>query len=444
MTDKKQIRLAFVLQGAGRNWGDWRHPKWRSDASVSLDHYKQQAAQVEAAKFDLVFVTDSVNVDEGSGPHNLNRFEPLTVLSALAAVTSHIGLVGTASTSYSAPYTLARQFASLDMLSGGRAGWNIVTTMAAAAAANYGLDAHPEPVTRYRMAAEHVDVVQGLWHSWEDDAFPRDKQSGVFFKPEKLHRLDHEGEYFKVAGPLSIARSPQGQPVLFQAGASGPGRAFAARYADAIFIAPGTVDEARVFYRSMKAAIADAGRDPDSVLILPSALPVLGRTDEEAAAYYEEAVSMVRLEDAMAAIQWRFDGVDLSKADPDAPFPDIPEDIIRNKPSFVLDAIREAHDEGLTLRQAAYRLTAPNRHFCGRFDKVAEAMIEWVDTGAADGFMMYEVLPGQLDIITEHLVPCLQRHGRFRRDYAGRTLRDHLGLDTIPNRHAAATTGEVR
>ena len=233
--NNRQLKFGFVLHGVGAGWGDWRHESAVTDASVNFGFYREQAQLAEQARFEFLFVADSVHITERSSPHYLNRFEPLTILSALAAVTSKIGLVGTVTASYSEPFTVARQFASLDHISGGRAGWNVVTSWLDGSARNYGRAEHYAHGDRYRLAAEHLGVVQGLWDSWEDDALVRDKATGRFFDPEKLHRLDHKGEFFSVEGPLNISRSRQGQPVIFQAGASEDGKNFAARSADAIF-----------------------------------------------------------------------------------------------------------------------------------------------------------------------------------------------------------------
>ena len=262
MSTKRQLKLGFMLHGVGMGWGDWRHPDADPTASTNFPYYRKQAQLAEEAKFDFLFVADSVFITEKSSPHYLNRFEPLTVLSALAGATSNIGLVATLTTSYSEPYNVARQFASLDHISGGRAGWNVVTSWLEGSAENYSKSNHLAHDTRYRQAGEYLDVVQGLWDSWEDDALVHDKQSGQFFDPAKLHALNHKGEFFQVKGPLNIARSRQGQPVIFQAGASEDGKNFAARRSDAIFVHHENLDEAKAYYKDIKGRAAGFGAIP--------------------------------------------------------------------------------------------------------------------------------------------------------------------------------------
>src|SRR3954468_17059848 len=252
MANKRQLKLGFILHGVGPGWGDWRHPDADPTASTSFSFYKRQAQLAERGKFDFLFVADSLFVTAKSSPHYLNRFEPLTILSGLAAVTEHIGLVGTLTVSYSEPFNVARQFASLDHISGGRAGWNVVTSWLEGSAENFGKAEHLAHDVRYRLAAEYLDVVQGLWDSWEDDALVHDKASGVFFDPDKLNALGHKGEFLSVKGPLNIARSAQGQPVIFQSGASEDGRNLAAKRADAIFVGHGDIGEARTYYADVK------------------------------------------------------------------------------------------------------------------------------------------------------------------------------------------------
>jgi FMN-dependent oxidoreductase (nitrilotriacetate monooxygenase family) len=432
----RQLKLGFILHGVGYNWGDWRHPDRPVDASTNLDFYRRQAQAAEAGKLHFLFVADSLYIDEASGPHYLSRFEPLTVLSALAMATSRIGLVGTASTTYSEPFTVARQFASLDHLSGGRAGWNVVTTMMAGAAANYGRDEHLPHAVRYRRAAEFMDVVRGLWDGWEPDAFVGDRAAGVFVDTNKLHRLDHQGEFLKVRGPLNIRRPPQGHPVIFQAGSSADGQAFAAAHADAIFAPQRDFDASQAHYRQLKAAIAAAGRDPDRTPILLSAFPVIGLDEADTEQLCETLRGFLRIEDAMALLTWRFDGVDFSGFDLDAPFPDLPPEQIDRKPSMVKLTIAEARRTGLTLRQVALRIASPSPAFIGTPDKVADALQAWVEGEAADGFVIYETLPGQLERLTQHVVPLLQARGVFHADYEGATFREEMGLDLPPNPHA--------
>jgi FMN-dependent oxidoreductase (nitrilotriacetate monooxygenase family) len=299
MRSARKLHLGISIHGSGATKYSWRQPGIEPNASINLKHYISMAQQAEAAKFDFIFIGDSPYVTADSAPHYLNRFEPLTILSALATVTSHIGLVGTATSSYTEPFTLARQFASLDLLSGGRAGWNVVSTGIEGAAQNYGREKHFDHAERYRRAAEHLAVVQGLWDSWEDDAFIYDKASGQFFDKTKLHTLNHKGEFFSVKGPLNIRRSAQGQTVIFQAGASDTGRDLAARTADAIFAAPETFEETKAFYADVKRRAASFGRMGAAPVICPGIAPMIGSTEEEAERLYRDLAALVTVEDAL-------------------------------------------------------------------------------------------------------------------------------------------------
>ena len=275
MSKQRQLKLGAMVHGVGHGWGEWRHPQAQPNASVNFAFYKQQAHLAEAAKFDFVFIADSLHIHEKSSPHYLNRFEPLTILSALAATTHNIGLVATVTVSYTEPFQVARQFASLDHISGGRAGWNVVTSWLSGTADNFGKSEHPPHAVRYRIAQEHVNVVKGLWDSWEDDAFAYDKQSGEFFTPGKLHALEHKGEFFSVKGPLNISRSRQGQPVIFQAGSSDDGIALAGKYADAVFTHAPSLEETRAFTHKVKNSAIAHGRSAGDVKIFPGIeLPV--------------------------------------------------------------------------------------------------------------------------------------------------------------------------
>src|SRR5476651_2821172 len=280
MSKQRQLKFGAMVHGVGHGWGEWRHPQALANASVNFDFYKQQTQLAEGAKFDFVFIADSLHIHEKSSPHYLNRFEPLTILSALAALTSHIGLVATVTVSYTEPFQVARQFASLDHISRGRAGWNVVTSWLSGSAENYGKPVHPPHEVRYRIAAEHVQTVQGLWDSWEDDALVRDKASGQFLDPSKLHALNHHGEFFSVRGPLNISRSPQGQPVIFQAGASEDGRNFSARYAEAFFTEGSSFESSQAYYADIKQRAAALGRPAQKLGVLPALRAIVGRTGE--------------------------------------------------------------------------------------------------------------------------------------------------------------------
>lgn len=444
MSKQRQLKLGAMVHGVGHGWGEWRHPQARPNASVSFDFYKQQAQLAQAAKFDFVFIADSLHIHEKSSPHYLNRFEPLTILSALAATTQHIGLVATVTVSYTEPFQVARQFASLDHISGGRAGWNVVPSWLSAPADNFGKSEHPPHAVRYRIAKEHVNVVKGLWDSWEDDAFAYDKQSGEFFTPGKLHALEHKGEFFSVKGPLNISRSKQGQPVIFQAGTSEAGRNFAAENSDAIFVSPEGFDDAHTYYQDLKQRAAGFGRDPQKLSILPGIRPIVGRDASEVESRYQQAVELVTIEDAIVALGRPFNDHDFSQYPLDAPFPEL-GDLGSNSQKGGSDRIKQlARDEGLTLREVALRFSRPRRDFVGTPEQVADAIQKWFEQGAADGFIINSLLPDGLQYFTELVVPVLQQRGLFRDEYRGDTLREHLGLQVPVNRHApiAAHTQE--
>nr|WP_180207184.1 LLM class flavin-dependent oxidoreductase [Pseudomonas sp. SbOxS1]NYU07484.1 LLM class flavin-dependent oxidoreductase [Pseudomonas sp. SbOxS1] len=436
MSKQRQLKLGAMVHGVGHGWGEWRHPQARPNASVSFDFYKQQAQLAEAAKFDFVFIADSLHIHEKSSPHYLNRFEPLTILSALAATTQHIGLVATVTVSYTEPFQVARQFASLDHISGGRAGWNVVTSWLSGTADNFGKSEHPPHAVRYRIAKEHVNVVKGLWDSWEDDAFAYDKQSGEFFTPGKLHALEHKGEFFSVKGPLNISRSKQGQPVIFQAGTSEAGRDFAAQNSDAIFVSPEHFEDAHAYYLDLKTRAEGFGRDPQKLSILPGIRPIVGRDASEVESRYQQAVELVTIEDAIVALGRPFNDHDFSQYPLDAPFPEL-GDLGSNSQKGGSDRIKQlARDEGLTLREVALRFSRPRRDFVGTPEQVADAIQKWFEQGAADGFIINSLLPDGLQYFTELVVPVLQQRGLFRDEYSGDTLRQHLGLQVPVNRHA--------
>lgn len=440
MAANRQLKLGAMIHGVGGGWEDWRHPEALTDASVNFSFYKQQAQTAEAGKLDFAFIADSVYIHANSSPHYLNRFEPFTILSALAAVTSHIGLVATATVSYNEPFTLARQLASLDHISGGRAGWNVVTSWLSGTADNYSRESHPDHATRYRLAQEHIDVVKGLWDSWEDDAFIRNKETGQFFDPNKLHELNHKGEFFSVKGPLNISRSKQGQPVIFQAGNSEDGRNYAARNAEAIFTGFSSFEEARLFYQDIKRRAAAYGRSVDQISVLPGIGPIVGRTQEEAESKYKQKASLVSIEKAIVALGRPFDDYDFSKHDLDAPFPDLGELGLNSQQGGSERIKRLAREENLTLREVALRLATPKGSFVGTPELVADRIQEAFETGASDGFIIQEAVPGGLKEFTELVVPILQERGLFRTEYEHDTLRGNLGLNFPVNRYSKAAS----
>ncbi len=422
-----------MLHGASGNMSAWRHPAARADASINFDFVRDTALKAEAGKLDFLFVADGLYINEKSIPHFLNRFEPLTVLSALSGITSRLGLVGTLSTSYSEPFTVARQFASLDHLSNGRAGWNVVTSPLEGSAKNFSRDKHPEHSLRYRIADEYLDVVKGLWDSWEEDAFIRNKETGQFFDPARLHTLNHQGEFFQVAGPLNIGRTPQGRPIVFQAGASEDGKKLAAKHADAIFTHHETQDEARAFYRDVKNEMERYGRQPDQLHIFQGVSVIVGDDADDVERQYQTTAALVSIEDALNYLGRYFEHHDFGQYPLDEPFPEL-GDLGRNSFRSTTDEIkRNARERGLTLRQAALEAASPRPRFSGTPDEVADGLQAWFETRAADGFIIQGGTPDTFPRFVDHVVPILQARGLFRTEYPGTTLRESLGLETPAN-----------
>jgi alkanesulfonate monooxygenase len=426
------------MRPASIHTGAWRYPGAYPDANFNLAHLKRFAQRLEAAKFDAFFMADHLAVlnmplDALKRSHTVTSFEPFTLLAALAGATERIGLVATGSTTFDAPYHIARRFASLDHISGGRAGWNIVTTSNPDAALNFGLTDHVEHGERYRRAREFYDVVTGLWDSWADDAFVRNAEAGIYFDPAKLHVLDHRGEHYAVRGPLNIARPVQGWPVIVQAGASDAGRQLAAETAEAVFTAQANLAAGREFYADVKGRAEKAGRARDDIKILPACFVLVGDTVEEARAKRAKLDSLVDYANAIASLSIAL-GHDASGFDPDAPLPDIPES--NASKSGRQRAIDLAKRENLTVRQLAQRLGGyAGLAMVGTGATIADEMEEWLTTEGSDGFtVMFPYLPGGLDDFVERVVPELQRRGLFRREYEGRTLRENLGLRRPPNR----------
>jgi FMN-dependent oxidoreductase (nitrilotriacetate monooxygenase family) len=442
MSIQKKLKFGAIIHGVGGNIAGWRHPDIQADASVSLKFYTNQAQKAEEGKFDLVFIADGLHINEKSIPHFLNRFEPLTILSALAAVTSNIGLVGTLSTSYSEPFNVARQFASLDHISNGRAGWNVVTSPLEKTALNFSktIEEHPNHAKRYRIAAEYLQVAKGLWDSWEDDAFVRNKETGVFFDSDKLHQLNHRGEFFSVQGPLNIGRSKQGRPLIFQAGSSEAGKDLAAREADAIFTGHPTLSAAREFYQDVKNRAKALGRNPDELVILPGIAPIIGATEEEAERKYQEIANLVSIDKALDYLGRYFEHHDFSQYPLDAPFPEL-GDLGKNSFQSHTDRIKQqAKAHNLTLRQVALQETTPKPTFIGTPEKVADLIQEWFEGNGADGFIIGSAVPNGLNDFVDFVVPILQRRGLFRTEYEAETLRGNLGIPYPENRYAKKVT----
>ena len=439
MEKQRKLRLGAFFSGTGSNMASWRHPQAVPDGPINLQYYRELTRKAEAAKLDFVFFGDGLYISEKSHPIFLNRFEPLTLLAALAMDTTHIGVAATLSTTYSEPFTVARQFMSIDHISGGRAGWNIVTSPLEGSALNYhhSRPEHPAHDRRYEMAHEFLEVTKGLWDSWEDDAFVFDKESGVFFDPDKMHRVNYQGEFYAVQGPLNISRSRQGRPVLIQAGSSEAGRSFAARHADVIFTGQPSLEAARAFYDDVKGRAAEYGRNPAEVLILPGCAPIVGHTEAEADAKYREIVELVSIDEALNYLGRYFNDLDFTQFDLDAPFPDL-GDYGRNGWESTTDRIKEtARGEKLTLRQVALRATTPRHKFIGTAEQVADTMQDWLEGGGADGFMVNNsVLPVGFTDFLELVVPILKERGIFRTEYEADTLHGNLGLPIPPNRYA--------
>jgi len=448
MTRHRELHLGLVTTGVGGpgQHNRWLDPEIPGDASVNIDWYIDIVRQAEAAKFDLVFIVDSQLITADSPPHYLNRLEPLTLLSALAVATSHIGLVGTFTTSYNAPFNLARRLASLDLISKGRAGWNVVTSGDAGTAANYGLDEHFDYETRYGRAAEFIEVARGLWRSYEDDAFPRNRETGQFLDPAKLHALNHQGQFFSVAGPLNIQRSPQGEPVLFQAGDSEFGRNLGARFGDAIFTHAATLEQGQAFYADIKGRAAALGRDPDQIVILPGFSVTVGDTDDHAIEldqYWRDHDHS--FEQAVAELGRAFGWHDFRQYDLDAPFP--VEALEHAKRSFYTQAKRItelATSEGLSLRETVLRSRQSWRSpFVGSAETVADQIERWFTARALDGLNIHAGHPSQFRRFTQDVVPLLQARGLFRKDYTQTTLRGHLGVTIPANTRAAELQAEA-
>ena len=445
----KRIHFGVMLQGAGVNMNAWRHPSVPPDASINFDFYVERARKAEAAGLDFVFIADGLYIHEKSFPHFLNRFEPVAILSALAATTSTIGLVGTMSTSYSDPYTLARQFGSIDMISGGRAAWNAVTSPLEGSGRNYSR-AHPDHALRYKIADEYLEIITKLWDSWDDDAFPRDVESGRFMDPAGMHRLDHHGEFFDVEGPLNIARSPQGQPLIFQAGASDAGIELAAKYADCVFTNGGTLEKAQGFYRKVKDAARALGRDPDTIKIFPGTGPVIGATAEAAQARLREYGNLLTIEDALNYLSHFFQQHDFSVYPLDEPFPDVGDLGKDGFRSTSQEISRIARERGLTLREVAIETATLRAHigtsesFTGSAEAIADEMIRWIDGEAADGFMLgFPVLGCGLDDFADLVLPILAERGYHDMQMQGRTLREHFGLPYRRSIYADPASGHA-
>ena len=438
---KKHMKLGVFLMGTGHHIASWRHPSVPASSSENLQFFQSVAKKAEAALLDMIFLSDGLTFTELSHPAELVRFEPITLIASLSAVTEKIGFVATASTTYNEPFHIARKFSSLDHLNGGRSAWNVVTSYYENEAKNFNAEKHLQHHLRYEKATEFVDVVTGLWDSWEEDALVRDKATGQYFDREKLHKLNYRGKYYNVDGPLNSSRSPQGRPIIVQAGSSEDGIRLAAQTADVIFTAQQTIEQAQAFYKKVKDLAVEFGRNPDDVLIMPGVSPYVGDTLEEAEAKYEELQQLIPEDVGLDFLRDYLGGFPIENYDLDGPLPDNIPETNGNKSRQRL-FIEMAKRENLTIRQLYLRAAGSRGHriIFGNPEQIADQLQEWVDKGAADGFnLMFSHLPDALDAFTEKVVPVLQARGLFRTAYEGTTLRENLGLPEVANRYAKQT-----
>ncbi|MDQ0945497.1 LLM class flavin-dependent oxidoreductase [Streptomyces sp. V1I1] len=437
----RQFHLNAFLMNAGHHDAAWRHPRTQPERITDLSYFQELARTAERGRLDSLFLADGVALWGNARYNAVGGFEPLTLLSALAVATEHIGLIATVSTTFNEPFHVARKFASLDHISGGRAGWNIVTSGNVAEARNFGLEEHLEHALRYERAAEFLDVTKKLWDSWLDDSPVIDRERGVYSEEGAVRAIEHRGTHFRVDGPLNVQRSPQGHPLLVQAGSSEDGKEFAARYAEAVFTAQQTLADGQTFYKDLKSRLAKYGRTPEQLKILPGICPIIGGTEAEALALEDELTGLQVPEYGLQQLSGML-GTDLSGLPLDGPLPELPEeqDINGNKSRFTLVADL-ARREQLTIRQLIARLGGGRGHrvFAGTPEQIADQLEQWFTEGAADGFnIMPPYLPGGLDDFVDQVVPLLQDRGLFRTEYGGRTLRDHYGLERPAGRPGPA------
>lgn len=438
---KRQIKLGAFIPATSQHVAGWRHPESRPQDHLNIDYLIELAKIAERGLFDAYFLADGLSTRFGNGKTGLSdkavSFEPVTLFAALSAVTQHIGFIATASTTYEDPFLLARKFASLDHISKGRAGWNVVTSAAADSARNFSLDAHPDAQTRYERADEFVDVVQKLWDSWEEDAFLYNKTTGQYFDLNKAHEALHKGKYFTVEGALNVPRTPQGQPVIVQAGQSEAGRELAGKYAEVIFTAQQTLEDAQAFYRDVKSRLNKYGRQADDLKIMPGLSVFVGRTEAEAQAKYEALNGLILPEIGLSLLASLSGGLDLSGYDLDGPFPELAEEKLKaSRPRMMVDIARK---HSFTIRQLYQYIASARGHWTliGTPEQVVDQMQQWFENEAADGFnILPPTTPVGLNDFVDLIVPELQRRGLFRTQYEGATLRENLGLQIPENRYA--------
>lgn len=443
----KQLKLGLFIQSTGHHAAAWRHPETATVQSHNVKYYQKLAQTAEKGAFDLIFLADDLAVPlpfKSALTDRYGKLEPLTLLSNLAAVTEHIGLAATLSTTFNEPYHAARKFASLDHISDGRAAWNVVTSALHDEARNFGQEAILEHELRYERADEFLQVASGLWDSWEEDAVVADKDSGLYFQEDKVHPLDHKGKFFSVKGPLNVARPVQGRPVIIQAGSSGDGQQFAAKHAEVVFTVQNDLEKAKAFYKGVKELAQTHGRTSDEVKIFPGLFPIIADTPEEAQERYQLLQSLVDRRIGTALLGGVFDNIDLSGYGDDEPFPEL-ADAQGTRSRFQL-VTETARREGLTVREVYLRFASARGHstVIGTPEQIADHMEKWLNEEAADGFnIMPPYMPGGLEGFVDKVIPVLQKRGLFRTHYEGRTLRDNLGLRRPVSRHAK-TASEVQ
>ncbi|MEB7768152.1 LLM class flavin-dependent oxidoreductase [Mammaliicoccus sp. FSL K6-3158] len=432
MTTHKHIKLGLFLAGYGHHVASWRHENAIEKGPMDLTHLINTAQLAEKGLFDLVFLADSLFVSESSHPNILSRFEPFTLLSVLSTATTNIGLAATASTTYSEPFHIARQFSSLDHLSHGRAAWNIVTSSITSTAENFNGTKLMEHELRYERANEFVEVTNKLWRSWDKGALVRDKETGTFIDASKLHTIDHEGKHFKVRGPLNIERSPQGRPLLIQAGSSPTGTDLASKVADVIFTAQTQIEDAQNFYKQLKEKVSKQNRNPEEVYIMPGLFPILGDTEEEAHQNYQEIQDLILPEVGLSILAPYVGNIDLSQYDLDTKFADLDLSTGNGVQSRFEIILKEAIKNDLTLEEVYKKVAGSRGHhiFVGTPEQLADKMEEWFKSSAADGFnIMPPILPSQFELFINNVIPILQERNLYKETYSEGTLRQKLGLE---------------